>query len=966
MPQEGQIASAPGKPTLVYTGGKWRPQGSQSGGMTLGGPDRFKVNSDNRANAALELSAAAAARQAAAQEQSNFNSERNFNQTQANQRVTQAAAIRQDFNSDPDVKVYKSILPTYVSALHSPPTPAGDLGLVFAMAKIMAADGSAVREGEVATAENVQNWVDKIKAQYGKQVNGDGTFLEGPRQQIREAMAQKMANLNKAFIAARVRYKDTASREGINPLDVVGDHPGIPFQNDEAKFLGHPVHQADYRGNVIPSPSLGDTGPQLSPQARGTAMGTTQTEIAKGGQESVPVPPAILAGVEGYLRARRGSQVDNQDFAAFYNDLAKRNSYPGGTPESLNAYIKQFNETGAIGPISPAQNETSALQQGYNQLAMTPWGTRTLRSANALGGGIPELLGGQQVSDGLRELSTLNPKSALAGDVFGGVAGTVGLGKGLTMAGLSAPKALTLANLGNSTLFGAAQNPENRLKGAAIGFGAGAVGDAAGGYIAAPALEALGRKPVNMALQAFGKQPLPVAPNLSGAERTIVNTVGGQGRAVTNMLGDASSLGLPMTLADTTEGLRSLAGATARRSPLARDMARNVMEPRALGQIDRLQGALSRDFGDPTNVLERSDALLKQAQTNSAPLYQEAFSAPGASSVETGDILGTPSGKQALMRARTQMLNDRKDPTALGIDINDAGEPVLTRVPSFETLDYVKKGFDDIANEGRTPFGTFQPNAEQSSAASLASDLRGRIDEVNPAYGAARAEYAGPAGERQALTMGKADVNKPAESVAYTLKNMPATRQDQYRLGQLSGISEQANKARYSANPYDVIAGSPEAQKRLSVLFPENAARFINQADLERQMAQSRNQILGGSPTALNQRADQAFDVPLGATLAIDGASAMLTGAPPMATGARLFGGFAKDAMKLGIGKKKAEALAPLLFSPDAATSAAAFQELSKNARRANVFGKAAKRRRGIFGGVTGGAAGAGATSEMQ
>lgn len=718
--------------------------------------------------------------------------------------------------------------------------------------------------------------------------------------------------------------------------------------------------------NGVVTPVNGEQTPQLSPQARGTAMGTTQTEIAKGGQESIPVPPSLSAGLEGYLRARRGQQVDSQDFAAFYNDLAKRNNYPGGTPESLNAYIKQFNQTGTIGPIAPQKQDIGALQQGYNQLAMTPWGTRTLRSANAMAGGIPELIGGQPVSDGLRELSTLNPKSALAGDVFGGVAGTLGAGKGLSMAGLSAPKALTLANLTNSTLFGAAQNPENRLAGAAIGFGAGAVGDAAGGYIAAPAIEALSRKPVNMALQAFGKQPLPVAPNLSGAERTIINTVGDQGRAVTNMLGNASTLGLPMTLADTTEGLRSLAGATARRSPVARDTARNVMEPRALGQIDRLQGALSRDFGDPTNVLERSDALLKQAQTNSAPLYQEAFSAPGASSVETGDILGTPAGKQALARARTQMLNDRKDPTALGIDLNDAGEPVLTRVPSFETLDYVKKGFDDIANEGRTPFGTFQPNAEQSSAASLASDLRGRIDEVNPAYGQARAEYAGPAGERQALTMGKADINKPAESVAYTLKNMPETRQGQYRLGQLSGISEQANRARYSANPYDVVAGSPEAQKRLSVLFPENAARFIQQADLERQMAQSRNQILGGSPTALNQRADEAFDVPLGATLAIDGASAMLAGAPPIATGTRLLGGFTKDAMKLGIGKKKAEALAPLLFSPDAATSAAAFQELTKNARRANVFGKAAKRRRGIFGGVTGGAVGAGATSEMQ
>lgn len=707
---------------------------------------------------------------------------------------------------------------------------------------------------------------------------------------------------------------------------------------------------------------------QLSPNARGTAMGTTQSEIAKGGTESIPVPDAMRAGLEGYLRGRRGSHVDNQDFAAFYNDLAKRNNYPGGTPESLNAYIKQFNETGAIGPITPAKQDIGAFQQLYNDVALTPWGTGTIRSANTLAGGIPEMLAGDQARQGLSQLAEQNPKFAFIGDTAGAIAGTAGLVKGINALGAPLSKALTVGNLGYGGIYGASQNPENPLAGAAIGAMASGAGDLAGGYVASPILEALGPKTINPALRLAGRPALPAPPSISRPESTIINTVGNQGRAVTNLLGDASALGVPMTLADTTEGLRSLGGAVARRSPEARSIARNVMEPRALGQIDRLQGAISRDFGDPANVLERSDALLNQARKNSQPLYNEAFQAPGASSVNADDILNTPAGKQALARARTQMLNDRKDPSALGIDINDAGEPVLSRVPSFETFDYVKKGFDDIANEGRTPFGTFQPNADQAAAANLSSSLRSRIDEVNPAYAQARAAYAGPASEREALQMGKAAIGQPAESIAYTLKNMPAPRQEQYRLGALSGLSERANNARFSANPFDVVAGSPEAQKRLGALFSDRAARFINQANLERQLARSNNQIIGGSPTALNHQADQALagGLPTSATLALDAGSAMLTGAPPVATGARLLGGISKDAFKLGLGKKRADELAPILFNPDAAQAAEAFRELQKNVRRKGVFNEAKKKRRGIFGTVSGGASASAISTEKQ
>lgn len=168
-------------------------------------------------------------------------------------RTDQALSMAQDYNSNPDVKAYNSILPTYAAALESPDTPAGDQGLVYAMAKVMQADGSAVRSEEVQNTESLQPYVDQIKAQFGKQLNADGTFLPTARQQIRQAMAQKMGFLNRAYINQRVRYKEQADRAGLDPRDVVGDHTGIRFQETEAKFLGRPVSQLDYRGNVIPS-----------------------------------------------------------------------------------------------------------------------------------------------------------------------------------------------------------------------------------------------------------------------------------------------------------------------------------------------------------------------------------------------------------------------------------------------------------------------------------------------------------------------------------------------------------------------------------------------------------------------------------------------------------------------------------------------------------------------------------------
>jgi hypothetical protein len=170
-------------------------------------------------------------------------------QTQSSN-ISQAAAIRQDYNTNPEVKAYNTALPSYSAALKSPETPQGDLSLIYAFAKVMDPN-SVVRESETAMAAGTQPIVQQIKARLGKEVNGDGTLTTTGRKQLRDALASRMGELNRAFIAQRVRYKDIATRQGVDPLDVVGDHPGIGFQKVEEEFLGRPVHQLDYRGNVI-------------------------------------------------------------------------------------------------------------------------------------------------------------------------------------------------------------------------------------------------------------------------------------------------------------------------------------------------------------------------------------------------------------------------------------------------------------------------------------------------------------------------------------------------------------------------------------------------------------------------------------------------------------------------------------------------------------------------------------------
>jgi hypothetical protein len=420
-------------------------------------------------------------------------------------------------------------------------------------------------------------------------------------------------------------------------------------------------------------------------------------------------------------------------------------------------------------------------------------------------------------------------------------------------------------------------------------------------------------------------------PKLSTADRLMVEAVGDRGPQVLGNLQNAAQLGIPMSLADADQGLTALGGAVVRRSPEARKIAADAFEPRAMGQYDRFVGAVERDFGPVANIPQRSEDLLQQARTQSRPLYQPLEQMPPRTSPALDEMLNTNAGQTA-MRNATQIADAQRAPAgSLTIGTDVAGNPIFTATPNFQTLNYVKQGFD---RSYETLKRAGDPLA--SSINGLRKDYVSEMDRLYPGYDAARAAYAGPIAEREVFQQGVDARKMTPDAMGFALKNMPPARVEQFRLGRISDMVDQAGKVRFEGNPWTNVVGSPAEQQRLSMLFPEQSQNFIRQYQLERDLAKSQNQILGGSPTAERMLQDQAFQGNIASDLAFD---AVTTGAP-LKSSVNVLGRFSKDELGRIGAEKKANELAPIIFDTDAAMAAELFRKAKKAKKARGIFGR--------------------------
>ena len=415
---------------------------------------------------------------------------------------------------------------------------------------------------------------------------------------------------------------------------------------------------------------------------------------------------------------------------------------------------------------------------------------------------------------------------------------------------------------------------------ARAGMKAGAVGGALGGF-------GYGDGPVGSLIQAgLGAVvgggiggALPVIANVAtnrlaalgrltgrdtdGLARQIVGQAieadGATPARVGQRLMQAADRGTPMSVADTGDNARGLLASVSRRPGPARSLTRGVIEGRQAEQSDRVLSAIGDNLGPIRGMRQQSDELMQQARTAAAPLYDQAYAIPGRSSEELQSLLDTPAGRQALGRARTIAANERRDPTALGFDLNDQGDVVLNRVPSQQTLDYVKRGLDDIIEERRDPVtGRLVLDEAGRAINQVRAGLVNEMDRLNPVYAEARAAYAGPASAEEALQLGRRSLTASAEDIETATGRMTEEQRQQFALGFRAAMADNIGRATDGANVAQRMLGTPRKRQALAAVFggEENFNRFLATMADERATNETYRSVMSGSQTAERLAAD--------------------------------------------------------------------------------------------------------------
>lgn len=755
------------------------------------------------------------------------------------------------------------------------------------------------------------------------------SLAPGQPRDVRNAALQEVVRLGEAQMQP-LRESWASAWQGRAAPPMPMDFSPTTEKIFDAIANGDPSPKVDRNGHIVAglhdgsnpgNPGSGGNGGNGSapidsgPPPSGAPAGSTDA--------STQIPKAMQAEYDAYL-AKNTHDLDPDDYAHFRADLDRKYNFPANSPDQMAANRawaasarQRLQQGGRIINTLPAPTrKLSWLSEVRNDAVNNPGGAFLASMGNAGGFGIPSLLAGDQMA-ALREA---NPTSSTLGEIAGGITGAMEGGAALSGASRfvtneGARSLLTnpiTADVAYGTLYGATQADDPLY---------GGVGGAASALVGHGIGRGLGR---------LGRGFIGTSDPLSRGERAYFNAADRTGvDNVASALRQAGDLGVPATPADVSSDINSLTGAAIRRSPVAAELARNTIGTRSRGQFDRFTGAIERNLGPAENIPQRSEDLITQARSDAGPLYDAAYAAPGAGAVhpQIEPLLNRPSMQSALSRARTIAAEEGRDPASLGFDLDPQGNVVLRQVPSWQTLDYTKRGMDDVL-EGYRDGTTGRLNLDEHGRAidNTRRQFLDLVDAANPDYAAARATYAGPAAERDGLRMGQDAVTMSPDQLTVNYNRASPAQRGQYRLGFQSKLVENASRIRLANNPFESTLGTPAMERRLTTLYPEGSGsdvpRLLLQRNLERDVAASGNRLVGNSMTAERQIADDAFGNGGGlGDAALEIGANVALGQVPIGTAIR--GGLSRglrDQFKLGVGRRGrslADEIAPIALDPD-------------------------------------------------
>lgn len=528
----------------------------------------------------------------------------------------------------------------------------------------------------------------------------------------------------------------------------------------------------------------------------------------------------------------------------------------GSTPADLKARVRRHEKTVGYntGDLLRARFMQEITLNGWDEIA--GFTEAVTKEAVELFGGKEsdfkqayEEAKAQQLA-GAKMASEVSPAGALSADIASLLFGGGTLAKGVAAVAkpgireLSRQMAVTGAGLGALGGFLGGEG-EGRLAGA---LGGGTIGALLGGLTPAAFLgTARGAQWANRFFRGDKDAGLRYLEEVLKAEQITPGEIAQQ-------MQRAQDLGVPLRPADVRSGLRGALGAATRAPSAARNQALEEIRARQADITDRLTDAISRHLGPITNLRKQETALVEKARASAKPLYEAAYAKPGVWNERLQSILDTPAGKRALARARTIAANEKRDPTKLGFDIAEGtNEVILTRQPSMQTLDYVKRGFDDELNAMREPV-TNKLRLDEGGRAilNLQKEFVDELDRLNPDYAKARAAWGGEISKKNAMLDGQGAINYTADELEYILSLKQPVEQEFFKLGYRKAIADRLESKGDFANTARDLLGTRQKRKALQTVFGKDAnfddfTETVKQEDLT---VATFNELTGNSKTA--------------------------------------------------------------------------------------------------------------------
>jgi hypothetical protein len=612
-----------------------------------------------------------------------------------------------------------------------------------------------------------------------------------------------------------------------------------------AKYAKGPVEVKKPQAAISPTPVAG----KMSPGA--TKLKEAQDKYgAPGG-----ISALLMNGASFGLSDEASGAVNalgNVLTSPFTGDFSPRQAYVDGRDVERGRIADALGKYPVAGNLALLLGGFAGANPGA-AIAAAPTALAAIRSG-AVTGAIGGAIGGWGSGNGTEE--------SAVGGVLGGVGGGV-LGAGVPVA----VNGLARSVGGIGRLVGRDPGVARQVVGQALandantGAQAGAIMDRAHtlgvpmmladtGDNARGLLASVGRQPGasrSIVLDAVGQRQAGQGERIRGAiERGLGPITNGFDQSDALMQGARARAGplydeayaQPGVMSDELQSLLQTPTGRAALSRAHRIAADERRDPSAMGLLMDADGNVtlnpvpSREIGGVDAARAELDAAQDQ--------YRSVRGSAGGGTVE--------SARQRVESAREGLRNAQQ--TLAGAP--QEGSPVETPAFTVQTLDYVKRGIDDVLNEKKNAFGRLQLDEAGRAIEGVRRQFVSEVDRLHPGpYQEARSVYAGPAAAREALETGAEALNKSPQEISRQIGYYGDNEREMFAQGYRNQLANSIDRRVDDADKARAILGTPAKRDALSEVFPgEGLAQFTETLGAEQAGNQTFRSVTGGSQTA--------------------------------------------------------------------------------------------------------------------